>query len=254
MILEKKLNILKKNLTLRINWNYIKISFVLLLVGFLFAFSANRNNVRIVSSPNINFVGESNMFITNENVSKLLIQSYHGLEKVPKETLDLNELENALKSNPMIKTAEVYVAVNGTLNAKIEQKTPIARVSTNASYYIDGDGFYMPLSSVFTARVPLVTGYVEKNNLKSIYIVAKKINEDEFLKKHVIEIHKGIDNMIYLKLRQSNFLVQLGDVTSLEKKINNLKAFYQQCLKENALDNYSKVNLQFDNQVVCTKI
>ena len=62
------------------------------------------------------------------------------LKIVPKETLDLNELESALKSNPMIKTAEVYVTVNGTLKAEIEQKTPIARVSTNASYYIDDDG------------------------------------------------------------------------------------------------------------------
>lgn len=250
----KKLNILKKNLALRINWNYIKIFFVLALAFFLFAFATKKNGLRNVSSPNINFIGESNLFITNENVSKLLIQSFRGLKKVPKETLDLNELENALKSNPLIKTAEVYVAVNGMLNARIEQKTPIARVSTNASYYIDEDGNYMPLSSVFSARVPLVTGYVNRNNLKSIYIVAKKIKMDEFLMKHVIEIHQGKDKMIYLKLRQSNFLVQLGDVKSLDKKINNLKAFYQKCLKENAFDNYSKVNLQFDNQVVCTKI
>lgn len=227
---------------------------LLVLVVFLFAFATIKNAVRNVSNPSIKFIGESNLFITNENVSKLLIQKYGGLKKVPKETLDLNELERALKSNPMIKTAEVYVTVNGTLNAEIEQKTPIARVSTNASYYIDDDGIYMPLSSVFTARVPLVTGYVEKNNLKSIYIVAMKIKEDEFLKKHVIEIHQGIDKMIYLKLRQSKFLVQLGDVKSLDKKINNLKAFYQKNLKENSLDNYSKVNLQFDNQVVCTKI
>jgi cell division protein FtsQ len=239
---------------LRINWNYIKMFVLLALVVFLFVFATDRNAARIVSSPNVNFIGESNLFITNENVSKLLIQKSKGLKKVPKETLDLNELEHALKSNPMIKSAEVYVAVNGTLNAEIEQKTPIARVSTNASYYIDDDGIYMPLSSFFSARVPLVTGYVEKNNLKSIYTVAKKIKEDEFLKKHVIEIHQGIDKMIYLKLRQSNFLVQLGDVTSLDKKVNNLKAFYQKNLKDNTLNNYSKVNLQFDNQVVCTKI
>jgi cell division protein FtsQ len=102
--------------------------------------------------------------------------------------------------------------------------------------------------------VPLVTGYVEKNNLKSIYIVANKIKEDEFLKKHVIEIHQDIDKVLYLKLRQCHFLVQLGDVTSLDKKINNLKAFYQKNIREKTLDNYSKVNLQFDNQVVCTKI
>lgn len=238
---------------MRVNWGYIKMIVLLGLVVFLFAFASSRNMHRNISSPNIKFTGENNLFITNETVSKLLIQNYGSVKNVPKETLDLNKLENALKSNPMIKTAEVYVAVNGALNAEIEQKTPIARISTNASYYIDDEGFYMPLSSNYSARVPLVTGYVEKNNLKSIYKVAKKIKEDEFLKINVIEIHQNRDKDIYLKLRQCKFLVKLGKVEFLDKKINNLKAFYKKSIKEKTLDNYSRVNLQFDNQVVCTK-
>jgi len=32
-----------------------------------------------------------------------------------------------------------------------------------------------------------------------------------------------------------------------------LKAFYQKAKKDDMLSKYSKVNLQFDNQVVCTK-
>ncbi|SFZ93525.1 cell division protein FtsQ [Flaviramulus basaltis] len=223
------------------------------LVVFLFAFASGRNAEREISKPNVKFIGENNLFITNETVSKLLIQNYGSVKNVAKETLDLNVLENALKSNLMIKKAEVYVAVNGTLNAEIEQKTPIARVSTNASYYIDDEGFYMPLSSNYSARVPLVTGYVEKNNLKSAYKVAQKIKEDEFLKKHVIEIHQDMNKGIYLRLRQCDFIVQLGDVNFIDKKINNLKAFYQKSLKEKTLNNYSKVNLQFENQVICTK-
>ncbi|WP_347709794.1 cell division protein FtsQ/DivIB [Jejuia spongiicola] len=226
---------------------------LLSLVVFLFAFSSNRNGQRVITKPNVKFIGDDNLFITNETVSKLLIQNYRGVKNVPKETLVLNELENALKSNPMIKTAEVYVAVNGTLNAEIEQKTPIARVSTNASYYIDDEGLYMPLSDNYSARVPLVTGYIEKNNLKNVYKVASKINTDDFLKKNVIEIHQSVNKKIYLKLRQCKFLVQLGDVSFLDKKINNLKAFYQKNQKEKTLNNYSKVNLQFENQVVCTK-
>ena len=227
---------------------------LLVLVGFLFAFASSRNGSRSLSRPNVSFVGDNNLFITNETVSKLLIQNYGSVKNVPKETLDLNELENALKSNPMIKTAEVYVAVNGALNAKIEQKTPIARISTNASYYIDDEGSYMPLSKNYSARVPLVTGYVEKNNLKNVYKIARKVNEDEFLKKHVFEIHQDINKQLFLKLRKCDFLVKLGDENFLNKKINNLKAFYKKNLKDKTLNKYSKVNLQFENQVICTKI
>ena len=224
------------------------------IVVFLFAFASVRNTTREVSSPNIKFLGENNLFITNQTVSKLLIQNQRGFKNVLKETLDLNELEASLNSNPMIKSAEVYVSVNGTLNVEIEQKTPIARVSTNASYYIDDEGAFMPLSSNYSARVPLVTGYVEKNNLKNIYQVAKKVEEDEFLKKNVIEIHQSNKREVFLRMRRCNFLVKLGTIEFLDKKINNLKVFYKKNLKENTLDRYSKVNLQFDNQVVCTKI
>ena len=165
----------------------------------------------------------------------------------------MNQLEKALNSNLMIKSAQVYVTVNGTVKADIEQKTPIARVNTNESYYIDDEGSYMPLSSNFTARVPLVTGSINKNNLKNIYKVANKIKNDEFLMKNVIEINQDSKQTIYLKLRQCDFTVKLGDVNSLDKKINNLKAFYQKNLHDKTLNNYIKVNLQFDNQVVCTK-
>jgi cell division protein FtsQ len=227
---------------------------LLVVVVFLYAFASVRNSNRNVTAPQVKFIGENNLFITNETVSKLLIQKYDAVKNVRKETLVLNELEKALKSNPMVKNAEVYVSVNATLNAEVEQKTPIARVSANASYYIDDEGSIMPLSKNYSARVPLVTGYVDKTNLKNVYKIAQKINEDEFLKKHVFEIHQESNNTLYLRLRKCDFLVQLGDEKFLDKKINNLKAFYKKNQKDNTLNSYSKVSLQFENQVICTKI
>lgn len=223
------------------------------IVGFLFAFSSRKNAEREVSKPNVKFVGENNLYITNEAVSKLLIQNYGGTKNIAKEALVLSKLENALNANPMIKTAEVYMTVNGTLKAEIEQKTPIARVLVKKPYYIDSQGFYMPLSNNYSARVPLVTGDVKKEDLSSIFIVANKIKHDDFLKKNVIEIHQNTNNKIQLKLRQCNFVVELGSVDFLDRKISNLKAFYQKNKKDQTLNNYSKVNLQFKNQVVCTK-
>lgn len=224
------------------------------LVVFLFTFASARNANRVISKPNVAFIGENNLFITNAAVSKLLIQSYGDVKSMTKETLVLNPLEAALKSNPMIKNAEVFVTVDGSLNAEIVQKTPIARVNTNASYYIDDEGSFMPLSNSYSIRVPLVTGYVEKNNLKSVHKIASKIRNDEFLRKHVFEINQNIEQEFYLKLRKCNFLVQLGNEDFLDKKVNNLKAFYQKNQKDNTLNNYSEVNLQFENQVICTKI
>lgn len=238
---------------MKINWNYIKMVFLLVLVVGLFAFSSKKNDKRIVSTPEINFNGEENLFITHETVSKLLIVNQGGVKNVPKETIDLNLLESALNSNPMIKSAQVYVHVNGHLVAEVEQKKPIARVENSVSYYIDEDGNFMPLSTNYTARVPLVTGNVSKTNLENVYKMAMKVKNDAFLSKHVTSIHQYKDMSISLRLRQCPFEVYVGGLAKLDKKINNLKVFYKKAFKEKILSNYSKVNLQFDSQVVCTK-
>ena len=66
---------------------------------------------------------------------------------------------------------------------------------------------------------------------------------------------KMTDNSVHLKLRQCHFYSAFrGNLNQLDKKINNLKVFYQKALKEKTLKKYSKVNLQFENQVVCTKV
>ncbi len=224
-----------------------------MIVVLLFAFSSSKNTVRIVESVNIEFVDNKYPFLTEENVSKLLIQKNGRVTGVRKEILDLNELEIALNENPIIKNAEVYMSVNGKLTARIEQKNPIARVNTNASFYIDDGGSYMPLSSNYSARVPLVTGRIEKNKLDNVFKVARKVYDDQILSKYVTEIHQNDNKTISLKLRQNSFKVYLGEVNRLDKKFSNLKAFYQKALKDKTLNTYSIVNLQFDNQVVCTK-
>lgn len=236
-----------------IKYNYIKGLGLLLLVGFLFAFSNQRNEVRKVEKTTIKFLGENKLFITDATVSKLLIQNQRAISEQPKEIIDLNALETALNLNPMIKKAEVFMSVNGELSAEIEQKRPIARVQTNASYYIDDEGSFMPLSSNYAARVPLVTGHIRKNKLQTVFEFAKAVDKDEFLKKHVIEIRQNDDNTIDFKIRKSDFIVHLGTLKMLEKKINNFKAFYQKAYNDKILEHYSVVNLKFDKQVICTK-
>ena len=238
---------------MRVNYNYIKVVLLLVLVGFLYAFSSMRNSERKVATPQIQFVGDDNLFVTHETVSKLLIQNQESVTNKPKEIIDLNRLESALNSNPMIKQAQVFMSVDGLITAEIEQKKPIARVSTNASYYIDETGSFMPLSTNYTARVPLVTGYIEKNDLVNVHTVAKKVQEDEFLLKHVVEIHQNRDKTIDLKFRSYDFNIHLGSLKLLDKKINNLKAFYKKAMKDNVLEDYKLVNLKFDKQVICTK-
>ena len=238
---------------MRINCNYIKGILLLGLVVFLYAFSSHKNNSRSVTKIAVQFTGNENVYITTEMVNKLLIQNQEQLFNLPKDNLDLKEMEFLLESNDMIKSAQVYLTVNGEVRTKIEQKQPIARVYSDTTFYIDEDGLWMPLSPQHSARVPLVTGVVEKEDLEAVYTMALKVYKDPFLKTYITEIHQNENKEISLKMRLSEFEILVGYLENLDKKIKNLKAFYQKAKKDKVLDVYKTVNLQFDNQVVCTK-
>ncbi|MCQ0110574.1 cell division protein FtsQ [Zhouia amylolytica] len=237
---------------MKVKWIHIKLPLLLLLVVFLFSFTANRNAARKMSGVEIEFADSNQLFITYEMVNKLLIQNQADTSGVRKDELDLNILEQALISNDMIQNAHVYLTVNGQLGAKVKQRKPIARVNTTVPFYIDSEGKPMPLSGVFSARVPIITGDVNKNDLDETFELSEYIQNDTFLKKHVVGIHKT-GKSFELELRVDEFVVKLGDLENLDKKFFNFKAFYQKAIKDKSLSEYEAVNLKFNNQVVCTK-
>ncbi|MDA9028324.1 cell division protein FtsQ/DivIB [Flavobacteriaceae bacterium] len=238
---------------MHINWNVIKSVLLLGLVVFLYAFSSHKNNSRMVSKVAVQFTGNENVYITSEMVNKLLIQNQEHLYILPKDNLDLKEMEMVLESDDMVKSAQVYLTVNGEVSAKVEQRRPIARVQTASIFYIDEDGLAMPLSPQHSARVPLVTGIIENEQLDAVYSMALKIDQDPFLKTYITEIHQNKTKEIRLKMRLLNFEIEVGSLDRLDEKMKNLKAFYQKAKKDKMLDIYKSVNLQFKNQVVCTK-
>jgi len=239
---------------MRINWNYIKIITLMVIVTGLYAFSNHRSNVKKVNDINIEFVGNQNLYITEAMVNKLLIQNYGSLKNVPKEKLALNTIEKIIERNKMVKNAQVYLTINGELEARIEQRKPIGRIEGESKFYLDEDGKRMPLSMSHSARVPIITGNVTGESLEDVYEILKYINGDEFLRKNVIGIHVEDVDKYQLRFRMEQFTVHLGGIDGLEEKFNNFKAFYTKANRDKTLDNYNVVSLEFNNQVVCTKI
>jgi cell division protein FtsQ len=234
--------------------NIVNAFLLLILVVFLFAFSSKRNNHSPILNTHIEFVGKDNLLISKHVVNKLLIQNQQAVECMPKDILDLNVLEAKISSHPMIENAEVYLTVNGEVRVEVTQRTPLARVISEPSFYIDSQGEMMPLSSEYSARVVVVHGNVDTTNLQTVHQFLEYINHDDFLKLYVTEIIIHEQQQFSLFLRTYDFEVVVGTLENLNKKMNNLKAFYQKAKKDKLLQTYKTVNLQFNQQVVCTKL
>jgi cell division protein FtsQ len=239
---------------MKINWNYIKFICLIICITGLYAFSGHRSDSRSVQEISVKFIGENNLYLTKSMVNKLLIQNYGIIKNVHKEKLDLDTIEKFIETNEMVKSDQVYLTIDGELTSRIVQRQPIGRVEGKTKFYLDEEGKNMPLSRNHSARVPIITGNITGKSLEDVYVILEYINKDDFLRKNVIGIHIEHEDNYQLKFRLENFVVNLGDVDKLEQKFNNFKAFYTKAAKDKTLENYNIVSLEFNNQVVCTKI
>ena len=235
-------------------WNNIRLILMFVLMVFLYSFTSMRNEQRKLTKSMVVFTDDSNPFIKQETVNKLLIENKTDASAIQKVDLDLNRLEKSINSNPMIEKSEVFVSIDGVLKAVVKQKTPIARMfNDEGSFYIDYQGSMMPVSDEFTARVPIVSGEINKVNQDEFNKLLRFVYDDDFLKKNIIGIQITPSGSIKMLNRNFDYEIEFGQTVNIERKFKNYKAFYQKTVVDSSLYKYKKINLTFTQQVVCTK-
>ncbi|PQB03685.1 cell division protein FtsQ/DivIB [Aureitalea marina] len=237
---------------MRVNWKIFGMLLVIVVLAGLYGFSNQRNSIRNLTDISVQFTDENPPFISRNAVNKLLIQNEDSLSGMHKDELVLRVMEQRLQAHPMVQNAQVFLTVDGQVGARIEQRKPLARVVGSPSFYLDDQGEKMPLSEVYSARVPLVSG-IQPDQYQVILPFLRELDQDEFLKQMVVGVQIDSNDELALHLRKHDLVVQFGKPTSLAQKIRNFKAFYQKTRKDNTLVNYESVDLKFGNQVVATK-
>jgi cell division protein FtsQ len=224
------------------------------VVIFLFSFTSSRNEKRKLTKSVVVFVGDNTLFVKRETVNKLLIENKENASSIGKDKLALNSLERRLNSNEMIEKSDVFVSIDGVLKAVVKQKTPVARVlDRNDSFYVDYEGGIMPLSDNFTARVPLVSGVINRKNSEEYAQLFRMIYDDDFLKKNIIAVQIMPNGRLKMLNRNYDYEIDFGNVAHMEQKFRDYKAFFQKAVLDSTLYKYKKIDLRFTRQVVCTK-
>ncbi len=230
---------------------YFIVLFVITLV--LFSFSLNRNENRVIKEIKVEFKGGKNYFLTHEMVSNELVQNGTTVLNQQKGSIDLFNLETLLSHDPYVEEADISISPKGIMKTYIKQRVPIARIiGLNENYYIDKELVKMPISSNFSARVPLVKGVYKKEDIKKIQQLMFYIHKDKFLMEEIIAVEKKGKNFILL-VRSGDYIINFGDVNKIDKKFRNLKAFYSKAFADKSIEKYKEINIKFSNQVVCIK-
>lgn len=172
------------------------------------------------------------------------------------ERISTKSLERELSKHPLIDEAECYKTPSGKVCVEVTQRIPILRVmsANGQNYYLDNKGTIMPPEAKCVAHRVIVTGNVEKSfAMKDLYKFGVFLHNNKFWDAQIEQIHVLPDQNIELVPRVGDHLVYLGKLENFENKLARLKEFYKKGLNRVGWNKYSRINLEFSNQIICTK-
>ncbi len=244
-----------------------------LLVVLGFAEGRNRHTVCRELQVSVHAYNE-NYFIRPEQIRSLIYARIDSLEGRVIEPALLEDLYTLVRSVPFVEKANVYRTISGEVHVEISQRNPLVRVinTQNQSYYIDGNGVIFPLAEEHTARVMIATGALAqelvpgKNVLQlhdtitsdlqkmaDLFRLASIIDKDVFWKAFIDHIYVTPSGKFELTPKNGAHIIELGYLNDIDVKLRNLRIFYLNSLTQVGWNYYRRINMEFKNQIVCSK-
>ena len=195
-------------------------------------------------------------FVDKKEITSILQKN--GIRPIGKSKYEVStkNLEEVLNNHALLDRVECYWTHSGRLFVEISQRIPILRVMNNQQqdYYIDNKGEIMPSGIRCVAHKPIVSGTVEKSfAVNELYNFGVFLQNNSFWNAQIEQINVLPGKYVELVPRVGNHIIYLGRLENYDKKLKRLKTFYQKGLNEIGWDKYSRINVEIDNQIVCTR-
>ena len=251
------------------NWKQIvgnilwSIAGALLILLFIISWRAKEE--KKCASVNVELVGENTIALFMDEKEILQIINDKGIKAgLPIESVNLNELEKNLLSIKWVKHAEMFLDNQQALQIKIEQRIPLARIFTSSgnSFYIDKEGWKLPLKQLTVLRLPVFTGFPSDQEklsspdsllLKDILHFTKAIEQDSFFMAQIAQINMAPNGDFEMVPTVGEHIVLIGTVDNIEDKLNRLYSFYKQVWVQAGVNAYQVLDCRFDHQIVALK-
>ena len=89
--------------------------------------------------------------------------------------------------------------------------------------------------------------------MRDLYKFAVFLQNNSFWNAQVEQIHVLPSRNVELVPRVGDHLIYLGRLDNYENKLKRVKAFYEKALNQVGWNKYSRINVEFGNQIICTK-
>tara|TARA_A100001011_G_scaffold308436_1_gene324065 strand:+ start:6143 stop:6790 length:648 start_codon:yes stop_codon:yes gene_type:complete len=192
---------------------------------------------------------EKPMLLNDSIVNKLLKQNLSGELVLKKDGLDLNILENRMNSIPEVENVELYVNLKKNLFLTITERKPLFKVESSPPYFSDSNGILFNFKALDSLEVPSFKTSSSTLSLGTTAKFIKNLKADIFLNSELETIFLK-NNTYEIKLKSYDFKIIFGKPTNVKTKIKKLKVFCALKNIRDSIDDYIKINLSYNNQIV----
>lgn len=247
---------------------------IIILIVVFFSIQKKYNNTICANIKVVVLDSNEAKFISQSSIIRYLGRNYtNDIIGNTFKNINLSDIETNLTDNPFVKSAEVFRNSDDNVEIHVYQIHPILRIfdKRDNSYYLDEDGNFIPTSlnfasyvTIFNGNIPALDTNIISQNLniedtiiknkifKDCYLLAKELKKNSFTNKLIDQVYVNDQYEFELIPKIGNFRIILGNLDNIDNKIKNLEAFYKQAAPRVGWNKYSKINLKYTNQIVCT--
>ena len=194
-------------------------------------------------------------YLTPQEVTKMIADD--GLYPVGKtvDQINIRAIEDSLRAKELIETAECYKANNGNVCVRVKERIPVVRVMSDngEDYYVDNTGNQMNKSD-YVCNLIVATGHIDRNYARRVLApIGNIVMASPLWRNQIEQINVLADSTVELVPRVGNHILYLGKPVGVTRKLERLRKFYQYGLSKAGWDQYSRISVELDNQIICKK-
>ena len=236
-----------------------------LVVLFVFA----RENYLTTPLKSIQLIPATDTGFVRKTALHDEIEQICGNSKVG--TVNMIAIQKALENNSWIENSASFVDLDGTLNVSFKEYEPWFRVfgKNGHSVYVTRDGIVIPSSRIYTPYVLVASGNFELRSDTVTYQLSDTLGSDrnllnamhwcdaiesnDFVSHGIGQLYCNKRNQFELTVKGFDGRVIVGDTCDAADKLRRLETFMKQRIDSPETKTLKSINLNYKNQIVCTK-
>lgn len=198
---------------------------------------------------------DENGNLSKENITELLDKEGLNPYGYIIDSIRCTMIENCINEISLVRDCQVYKTADRYVAIEIDCKIHILKVNdiNGNEYYIDSDGNI--ITGVHKAlHLPVATGHIsEEMQSTELKEMACAIYGSRFWLAQTEQIHFEKNGNIILVPRVGGHIIEFGKAENITGKLDKLYTFYTKGLNAIGWDKYEKLNIEFNDKVICTK-